>query len=171
MRQLYKLDLLNNPIQTAPGYRVKAFEMFPSLMVLDTLDNSGKDANTNTSMIDTVSRIPDNLFDKSPVMPAPPLFTGLFGASSGIIPSTSLFSSSRPSLPATAKNTGSTRPLVARTSRVSKGGKTVKPSGSHTRSSRAGLVFPVTRIKRHLHGHMINGRVSVSSAIYAASVL
>ena len=41
--------------------------MLPSLTILDTLDKGGKDAYTNQSMMQAVSRIPDNLFDKSPI--------------------------------------------------------------------------------------------------------
>ena len=36
--------------------------MFPSLVVLDTLDKSGKDAYNNVTMMETVNRIPDHLF-------------------------------------------------------------------------------------------------------------
>jgi len=40
-----------------------------------------------------------------------------------------------------------------------------------SRSSRAGLVFPVGRIKRKLKEIMIGSRVGVGSAIYMAGVL
>ena len=39
--------------------------MFPSLTILDTLDRGGRDAYSNPIMILAVSRIPDNMFDKS----------------------------------------------------------------------------------------------------------
>jgi hypothetical protein len=71
LRQLLQLDLLNNPVVNEPGYRVQVFSMFPSLSILDTLDKVGKDAYNNSTMMEAVSRIPDNLFDKS--IPPPPV--------------------------------------------------------------------------------------------------
>jgi hypothetical protein len=71
LRQLLQLDLLNNPIVNEPGYRSQVFSMFPSLSILDTLDKVGKDAYNNSTMMEAVSRIPDNLFDKS--VPPPPV--------------------------------------------------------------------------------------------------
>ena len=47
--------------------------MFPSLTILDTLDRGGKDAYNNASMVQTVSRVPDSLFDKSAPVPSPPV--------------------------------------------------------------------------------------------------
>jgi hypothetical protein len=38
-------------------------------MILDTLDKSGKDGYNNATMVQTVSRVPDNLFDKTPIIP------------------------------------------------------------------------------------------------------
>lgn len=46
--------------------------MFPSITILDTLDRGGKDAYSNQTMVQAVSRIPDNLFDKSLPPPPPP---------------------------------------------------------------------------------------------------
>ena len=90
MRQLLQLDLINNPINKEAGYRQKIFDMFPSITILDTLDKGGKDAYTNPSMVQAVSRVPDALFDKSPQvpmsggfgMPPPPVPAPLFGSSS-----------------------------------------------------------------------------------------
>jgi hypothetical protein len=75
MRELFQLDLLNNPIQEETGFRNQIFGMFPSLMILDTLDK--KDQDTNKSLInEATKRIPTNLFEtKKPVKapaPAPP---------------------------------------------------------------------------------------------------
>ena len=47
--------------------------MLPSLSILDTLDKIGKDAYNNSTMLEAVSRIPDNLFDKSPPPPPAPI--------------------------------------------------------------------------------------------------
>lgn len=58
MRNLLQLDLINNPVYRISGYRDKVYEMFPSLIVLDTLDKSGKDAFNNVTMMETVHRIP-----------------------------------------------------------------------------------------------------------------
>lgn len=46
-----QLDLINNPVYRLPGYREKMFEVFPRLVVLDTLDKSGKDAFNNVTMM------------------------------------------------------------------------------------------------------------------------
>jgi hypothetical protein len=73
MRNLLQLDLLNNEVVKLPGYRAKVFTLFPSLSILDTLDKIGKDAYNNATMIEAVSRIPDNLFDKSPPPPPAPI--------------------------------------------------------------------------------------------------
>lgn len=63
MRNLLQLDLINNPVYKQPGYRNNVFEIFPSLIILDTLDKSGKDAYNNVTMMETVNRIPENLFN------------------------------------------------------------------------------------------------------------
>ena len=53
---------------------------------------------------------------------------------------------------------------------VEESGKTKK--GSISRSSRAGLQFPVGRIHRHLKSKVsANGRVGATSAVYAAAIL
>lgn len=58
MTNLMQLDLINNPVYRKPGYREAMFEMFPRLIVLDTLDRGGKDAYDNVSMMETVGRVP-----------------------------------------------------------------------------------------------------------------
>lgn len=73
MNKILQLDFINNPVSRLPGYREKVYQMFKSLTVLDTLDKGGKDAYANMSMMETVARIPDNLFDKAPIFHAPPL--------------------------------------------------------------------------------------------------
>lgn len=76
MNKLFQLDLINNPVSRLPGYRENVYKMFKSLMVLDTLDKAGKDAYTNVTMMETVSRIPNNLFDRAPAIfhaPPPPV--------------------------------------------------------------------------------------------------
>ena len=60
-----QLDLINNPVYKLAGYREKVFTMFPSLVVLDTLDRSGKDAYNNVTMMETVHRIPEHLFSSN----------------------------------------------------------------------------------------------------------
>jgi len=149
--------------------------MFPSLMVLDTLDKSGKDAYNSTSMNQTASRVPDTLFDKSPIIPVTaPIITAPIVANTK-----SLFKVSKaPNKKSISKIINNPvkmnvdPPKAAKIGRnIGKGKASMAATNSHTRSSRAGLVFPVTRIKRHLHGLMINNRVSVVSAIYLAAVL
>jgi hypothetical protein len=147
-----QLDLINNPVSKLPGYRVQVFSMFSSLTILDTLDKSGKDAYSNTTMVEAVSRIPDNLFDKSKPIILPPVVhpihapvhkkqasklkkalarTGSLDSMSGIVPKA--------------------RSAIDRSAVRGKLGKSGKlPSGSRSKSSRAGLVFPVGRIKRKL---------------------
>ena len=71
MRKLLQIDLINNPVSKAQGYRNLIFIMFPSLTILDTLDRGGKDAYSNPIMVQAVSRIPDNMFDKSLPLPPP----------------------------------------------------------------------------------------------------
>ncbi len=72
-RQLLQLDLINNPIQKISGYRNLVFTLLPKLTILDTLDKGGKDAYTNSTMMEAVSRVPDALFDKSKPLVLPPI--------------------------------------------------------------------------------------------------
>lgn len=43
MRELIQLDLLNNPVVLLDNYRTQVFQIFPSLVILDTLDRKGID--------------------------------------------------------------------------------------------------------------------------------
>ena len=72
MKKLLQLDLINNPVSRIPGFRNEVFSLFPSITILDTLDKVGKDAYSNPTMVQAVSRIPDSLFDKSLPPPPPP---------------------------------------------------------------------------------------------------
>lgn len=78
MKKLLQLDLLNNPVVKEAGYRNQVFGLFNSLSILDTLDKIGKDAYNNSTMMEAVSRVPDNLFDKS--VPPPPAPLPVFAA-------------------------------------------------------------------------------------------
>jgi hypothetical protein len=168
MRQLLQLDLLNNPVVNEPGYRAEVYSMFSSLSILDTLDKVGKDAYNNSTMMEAVSRIPDNLFDKS--IPPPPV----------PIIHAPIHSKEKKKLSHALARTGSldsithkAKPAAPKKVDRGKGGKAKMPAigAGRSRSSRAGLVFPVGRIRRQLKEVMIGSRVGVGSSIYLASVL
>lgn len=176
MKQLFQLNFLSNPIQNEPGYRNKVFSMFSSLTVLDGLDKGGKDAFNATSMANTTSRVPATLFDTS--RPAPS--TSLFGASSSSPPpfGAGLFSSGLPSLPVPhpARKRIPATISTAVVGKSGKGGKAGKSSvrlgtSSRSMSSKAGLVFPVGRIRRHLKTNDSSNRLSKCSSVYLAAVL
>jgi histone H2A len=155
--------------------------MFPSLSILDTLDKIGKDAFNNKSMLEAASRVPDTLFDKSPPPPPMPIHkpievrekkklkaalarTGSLDSMnskkgpSAPLPLSGIFSKDAKRVPGKAGKTGKA--------------KTRAPIGAgKTRSSRAGLLFPVGRIKRKLKEIMIGQRVGVGSSIYLAATL
>lgn len=143
-RQLLQLDLLNNPVVNEPGYRAKVFSMFPSLSILDTLDKVGKDAYNNSTMMEAVSRIPDSLFDKIP--PPPPVPIAL----------APVHHKEKKKLTHALARTGSLDSITHKTKKVArvdrgKGGKAkITVGAGKSRSSRAGLLFPVGRIKRKL---------------------
>jgi histone H2A len=167
-RQLLQLDLLNNPIVNLPGYRAQVFSMFPSMSILDTLDKVGKDAYNNSTMMEAVSRIPDSLFDKSPPPPPVPL---------ALAP---VHHKEKKKLTHALARTGSLDSITHRSKPVavtkkdrSKGGKSkiAAIAGGKSKASRAGLLFPVGRMKRKLKEIMIGSRVGVGSAIYMAAVL
>ena len=50
-------------------------------------------------------------------------------------------------------------------------GKSAKIVSGTSRSSKAGLLFPVGRIKRKLKEVMVGQRVGVGSAVYMAAIL
>jgi hypothetical protein len=149
MRNLLQLDLLNNEIVKLPGYRAQVFSMLPSISILDTLDKIGKDAYNNATMLEAVSRIPDNLFDKSPPPPPAPIHAPIHIKEKKKLKSALARTGSLDSI--------SARPVVSahlkptKNSRAGKAGKSkaIIPAGK-SRSSKAGLVFPIGRIKRKL---------------------
>jgi hypothetical protein len=157
--------MINNPITKTPGYRNQVFTMFPSLSILDTLDKSGKDAYANATMVEAVSRIPDNLFDKS--KPAPV-----------VLPvHAPIHRDQKSKLKKALSRTGSLdtggfkapKPVVpASRGKASKIGKVV---AGRSKASKAGLVFPVGRIRRHLKDRFVGQRVGTNSAIYLGAVL
>lgn len=174
MRQLFQLDLINNPVQSEAGYRPKVFGILSSLTVLDTLDKSGKDAFNTTSMVQTASRVPAGLFDTS--RPVPSIFTApapapTFPVTTSVPKTTHTKRGAKAAsttVTTTVAPTTYTRPRAA-ISKASKSAKTTAPARSL--AGRAGIVFPVTRIKRHLRGVMIGNRISPGSAVYMAAVL
>lgn len=170
MRQLLQLDLINNPVSKLPGYREKMFSLFPTITILDTLDKAGKDAYSGSSMALTISRVPDTLFDKSPAVPAP-TFAPIVAPRAPISAArtTSKASVVAPIAPAapiatvssavrTASRLSASKADTKPASIIKKGklgksgklGKTVLASKSRSASARAGLSFPVTRLKRRL---------------------
>jgi len=60
---------------------------------------------------------------------------------------------------------------TVRTARAKLGKAKAAVGGGKTRSSKAGLLFPVGRIKRKLKEVMVGQRVGVGSAIYMAATL
>ena len=158
--------MINNPITKTPGYRNQVFTMFPSLSILDTLDKSGKDAYANATMVEAVSRIPDNLFDKS--KPAPV-----------VLPvHAPIHRDQKSKLKKALSRTGSLdaggfkapKPVVVPASR-GKASKIGKVVAGRSKASRAGLVFPVGRIRRHLKDRFVGQRVGTNAAIYLGAVL
>ena len=172
MRSLLQLDLLNNEVVKLPGYRAHVFGLFPSVSILDTLDKIGKDAFNNKSMLEAASRVPDNLFDKSPPPPPAPIHIPIHDkqkkklttalARTGSLDS---MNSSKPKITKPAK-----LPTI-RSARAKMGKAKAAIGAGKTRSSKAGLLFPVGRIKRKLKELMVGQRVGVGSAIYLAATL
>lgn len=176
MRKLLQLDLLNNPVVKEPGYRAQVFSLLPSLSILDTLDRVGKDAYNNSTMQEAVSRIPDNLFDKSIPVPVPaphvPPHVGVHIKENKKLKHALARKGSLDSI------THKPAPVRAdpRSKAVKSGAKGAKGaklpvSTSKSRSSRAGLLFPVGRIRRQLKEVMVGQRVGSGSAVYMAAIL
>lgn len=120
------------------------FTTFPSLSILDTLDKSGKDAYANATMVEAVSRIPDNLFDKS--KPAPvvlPVHAPIHRDQKSKLKKAL---SRTGSLDASSK---ALKPALVPVSR-GKASKIGKVSAGRSKASKAGLLFPVGRIRRLL---------------------
>ena len=166
-RSLLQLDLLNNEVVKLPGYRAQVFSMFPSLSILDTLDKIGKDAFNSSSMKEAVSRIPDSLFDKSPPPPPAPIHIPIHNKEKKKLKAALARTGSLDSMTSKAPVRKPSKPAV-RTA-VGKIGKA--KVGGKGRSSRAGLVFPVGRVKRMLKDVMVGQRVGLGSGIYLAAVL
>ena len=148
MRNLLQLDLLNNEVVKLPGYRAQVFTLFPSLSILDTLDKIGKDAYNNATMIEAVSTIPDNLFDKSPPPPPAPIHVPIVEKEKKKLKSALARTGSLDSI---APKPAASKPLTnARSSKGKAGKAKMVVEAGKSRSSKAGLVFPVGRIKRKL---------------------
>lgn len=177
MKQLLQLDLINNPVSKLPGYREKMFSIFPTISILDTLDRSGKDAYTRTSMVQAISRVPDALFDKSP--PPPPTYVPVIPPvpARAAVPAARTASISKPADPVvrtTSRDSSRIKPDIKTLSKKGKSGKAGKSavtSKSRSASSRAGLLFPVGRLKRQLKQTIPGIRVSKSTSVYLAAVL
>ena len=131
--------------------------MFPTITILDTLDKGGKDAYSNPSMVQAASRVPDNLFDKSLPVPDPK-----------ILPKPTHPLKKTPSLKhkLSLKNSKT----ISSKNKASKRSK-ILPSIVRSKSSKAGLLFPVTRIKRRIKSNSMGLRIGNGSAIYMAAIL
>lgn len=152
------------------GYRAKVFSMFPRLSILDTLDKVGKDAYNNNTMMEAVSRIPDALFDKSPPPPLsalPPIHAVAHKEQKSKLKKALSRTGSLDHIP---KKKSVMKPAVSSRGKASAKRADLVLSGK-SRGSRAGLVFPVGRVKRMLKGVMVGQRVGVGSAIYMSAVL
>lgn len=175
LKQLLQLDLINNPVSKLPGYREKMFSIFPTISILDTLDRSGKDAYTSSSMALTVSRVPDTLFDRSPVVPVfvPPAPvvapTTTVARTSSVSRAPVVRTSSHTSVKSKTMNK---KPIItSKKAKSGKSGKTAIVSKSRSGSSRAGLTFPVGRIRRRLKENLSGVRISKGTSVYLAAVL
>lgn len=143
--------------------------MFPSLSILDTLDKIGKDAFNNASMVEAASRIPDNLFDKSPITIPAPINRPIHEKEKKKLKTALARTHSLQKIPSKNKVNAKTVVPKATSSKLTKAKSYMGPG--KTRSSRSGLVFPVGRIKRKLREVMIGQRVGVGSAIYMGATL
>lgn len=124
--------------------------MFPSLSILDTLDKAGKDAYANSSMVEAVSRIPDSLFDKSIPMP-------IHYPAPVVLPiHAPIHRQQKSKLKKALSRAGSldvgVRPVQTPSVHVPRAvnSKIGKVPCGRSKASKAGLVFPVGRIKRTL---------------------
>ena len=136
----------------------------------------------STSLFSGGTVASSSLFNGGGAVASSSLFSG--GApSSGTI---GLFSSAPFSLPPLPARSASRKPTVTKTislpkpSKAGKAGKTGKSgkastvsarTGGRSMTSRAGLVFPVGRIRRHLKTNDPNNRLSKGSAVFLAAVL
>ena len=173
LHQILQLDLINNPVSRLPGYRENVYGMFKTLLVLDTLDKAGKDAYSNVLMMEAVARIPDNLFDRAP----PPIFHAPIPAPA--------VREQRRNLHQALARTGSLKSMegkipkkqsikkkdVGALVRAKGKAKMVNTGGKLSSSSRAGLVFPVARIRRHLKETIPGVRIGKNSGVYMGAIL
>jgi hypothetical protein len=156
------------------------FSIFPTISILDTLDRGGKDAYSSSSMVQSISRVPDALFDKSPPPPvfyAPPAPAPVAPAAikastiskpvAPVAPVTTVIKSSR----ASNKSKPDSKQPEAKKGKAGKLGKTVLATKNRSSSSKAGLVFPAGRLKRRLRETIPGIRVSKSTSVYLAAVL
>ena len=192
MRQILQLDFINNPVSKIAGYRNQVFSIFPTCMILDTLDRGGKDAYNNASMTQAASRVPDNLFDKSAppsLMPLPPVVSHTHKVEKKksikvLAPTEPVDDKKEKTLtpkktPSKLSKTDSKSRPLKRTSknsvkaRSSKGAKLSKMpiSLGRSKSARAGLTFPVARLHRHIKSSMQGLRVAHGSAVFMAATL
>ena len=124
-------------------------------------------------MLEAVSRIPDNLFDKSPPPPPAPLHVAVHEKQKKKLKSALARTGSLDSIKAApgGRTVLTARVPAARTAVGKLGKAKLGVKGGRSRSARAGLVFPVGRIHRKLKEIMIGQRVTSGSAIYLAGIL
>lgn len=121
-------------------------------------------------MVQAVSRVPDNLFDKSLPPPLPPR------------PAVSAHEKQKKKLSKALARTGSIDSIGGKVISTKEFGKAAREAlqakkakafivNNRSRSSKAGLVFPVGRIRRHIKGTLAGLRVGSGSAVYMAAIL
>nr|Q5Y2C3.2 RecName: Full=Histone H2A.Y [Tetrahymena thermophila SB210]AAU87547.2 core histone H2A variant [Tetrahymena thermophila] len=199
MRELIQLDLLNNPVVNTNNYRNLVFNLFPSLVILDTLDKNGIDQEKAALDI-SASRVPDNLFDKSKpvqnvskqvVKNAKATQNNLFSSTQKVaqvkqIPKIVPAKVSKPSQASVQDNKSNVVQAkvtaavsVGRKAPASRNGGVPSKAGKgkmnafskQSTSQKSGLVFPCGRLRRYLKQACKQFRVSSSCNIYLAGVL
>lgn len=154
MHQILQIDLINNPVSRLPGYRENVYSKFKTLLVLDTLDKSGKDAYSNVLMMEAVARIPDNLFDRAPIPvfhhppPPPPVAREQRRNLHQALARTGSLQSMDGKMG--KKRSIKKKDVAPRLNAKGKAKMIANPGGKLSSSFKAGLVFPVARIRRHL---------------------
>lgn len=148
------------------------FSIFPTISILDTLDKSGKDAYSNSSMVQALSRVPDALFDKSP----PPVLSPIVPRAPTVVKTASLSKPVGPLARSSSRASHKSKSDPKPDSGIKKGkagklGKAAIVSKSRSSSSRAGLIFPVGRLKRRLKETIPGIRVSKNTSVYLAAIL
>lgn len=133
------------------------FAIFPTISILDTLDKSGKDAYTSSSMALTVSRVPDTLFDKSAPAPVsvPPLPPKAVPITTTLSKTASIKKKTLTPIVKTDSRVSATKPKVdgdlsaSKKGKSGKIGKIGKLSSLRTKATH-GMIFPAARLKRKL---------------------